>query len=1176
MSRHKLKARDKITQKMSRDGLVERNETTNEDIRVSRREADFDIRGDTPKQKALSQVGTRSNDKTNSRKKSAHRQSEAIRTETSETHSGVKTDVPIKNDTPVIPKQETAANAEHNQFAAPQGEKQAVTAHTETRQNGGAPITPPRKPAVAPDTSRDPPMQQDGNTKLKTQSDTALHHNHSETPSERPKPIKSDSTLKFNHEKTTDGVPRDNELNLRSGKPESEALSQVGTRSKNKRKQKKKGAYRHDKSAVLQHEPQKTAQITDTADVPNETRKHNNIPVTDGEKNPNAVENGDINLVRRKRDYNLRGGKPESVNLSKAGKKPNAKKKHQKKGAYRHNKTSVIQHEPQKVESPLTHKQETAVIPESSKTEQFRDYSETPPQQPLDNPIIQHSSNANFKILRDTALRHTPEQKSDLPTAERKDGKPPFKQNQEQVEQPGEAEAVSKKENTDKQIDNPDNDSPRDTELNDVESETPESSDTPDTPLKHEKSGKLKFNDEETAPKKPDDKQSRKLVKAEHQSERTAEKLEKAKNKLPAKKKLRSERVFDEKKGKAKRRLYFEKEVKTQGQHLKGALPLRPVKAAGNTLMLNAHRKIYQVEHENVGIKAAHRAEMAVEGGVRAVLRHHKTVPYRKVAKLEKQAAKKTIKLNYQKVLADNPKLSSNMLSRMWQKRKIKKDYAKAARDAKKAAKAAKKAGSVTSEAAKLLAGVVRRHPVATAIVVLLALLLFMFMSLFGLGSGIGSSGLSGILAGSYLAEDESIENAELFYSEWETDLQFQILNAESDYPGNDEYRYNVGDISHNPYELLAYLTAVYQNFTYDSISSDLQALFNEQYSLTFTPSVEIRYADPTDANGDGNYEPYEWHVMTVTLTARSFNDVISSKMTAEQQAHYVLLMQTKGGRQYAGNPFDVGWLPYVTSNYGWRVHPITGAKDLHRGIDIALSAGTEIRSTQGGTVTFAGVSGGYGNVVIIENTNGITTKYAHCDTISVSVGQTVSKGDVIATVGNTGDSTGAHLHYELLKDGEYLNPAFFTDTGNFSLMPIYGTPGSAMGDGSFAALLAEAEIFLNYPYVWGGSSPSTSFDCSGYISYILRSSGVKDVGRQTAQGLYNLSTPIQQTAAQPGDLVFFHSTYSSANPITHVGLYVGVIDGHPTMIHAGSPISYARLDTAYWQSHLYSFARLN
>jgi murein DD-endopeptidase MepM/ murein hydrolase activator NlpD len=366
----------------------------------------------------------------------------------------------------------------------------------------------------------------------------------------------------------------------------------------------------------------------------------------------------------------------------------------------------------------------------------------------------------------------------------------------------------------------------------------------------------------------------------------------------------------------------------------------------------------------------------------------------------------------------------------MAQKRKIKKDYAKAARDAKKNAERVKKAGSKVSEAAKALGGAVKRHPIAAAVIVLICLLMFSLMSLIGAFGGMGSGGLGGILSASYLADDQSIDNAELYYTEWETDLQERIANAETDYPGYDEYRYNVGEISHNPYELMAYLTVKYQNFSYDAISADLQALFGEQYSLTFTPTSETRYADPTDANEDGDYEPYEYTIMTVTLTARNFSEVVAAHLSGEEAAHLALLLETKGSRQYLANPFDFEWLSYVSSYYGYRIHPISGVKDIHRGVDIAASLGTEIHSGQDGTVTFAGYSGGYGNVVIIENGDGLVSKYAHCDTLSVTAGQSVKTGDVIATVGNTGNSTGPHLHLEVMKNGEYLNPIYFAATG--------------------------------------------------------------------------------------------------------------------------------------------------
>jgi len=696
-----------------------------------------------------------------------------------------------------------------------------------------------------------------------------------------------------------------------------------------------------------------------------------------------------------------------------------------------------------------------------------------------------------------------------------------------------------------------------------IEADKPRS--TPKSKLKTGTSEKLRVSDV-AAPEAP---LNRKLNKAQARAEHSAHKLESAKNHLPAKKKLRSERVFDERKGKASQKLYFESEVKTQSQHLEGALPTRPVKAAGNAAVGFGHRKLHQVEHENVGTQAAHKAEMGAESVTRVALRHHKLSPYRKVSKLEHQTAKKTIKAEYRKVVAENPKLKSNALSRAFQKRKIKKDYAKTVRDAKKNADRVKQTGSAVSRASKAVAGIVKRHPVGTASVVLVSLLLFTVMSLIGAFGGAASGGFGGILTASYLAEDADVDAAELAYTEWETDLQLQIASAETTHAGYDEYRYSVGDISHNPYELMAALTVLHQNFSYAAVQTELAAWFNDQYTLAFTPTLETRYADPIDANNDGDYEPYEWSVMTVTLTARSFSEVAAARLNGVQLAHYALLLQSKGSRQYVANPFDVEWLSRISSYYGYSVNPANSTKTLSRGVEIAMPQGTEIRAGHAGTVT-VGHDAAFGNYVTLIGTNGVTTQYARCGSVLVANGQSVATGDVIATVGSAG------MYLEVLKNGQYLNPLFFVDTGSFSLLPSYGYAGEPMGDGTYAALIAEAEKYLGYPYVWGGSSPATSFDCSGYISWVLKQSGVYNVGRTSAQGLYNLCTPIAPSDAMPGDLVFFTGTYSSASPVTHVGIYVGYINGYPTMLHCGKPIQYTRIDTAYWQSHAYGFGRIN
>ena len=127
------------------------------------------------------------------------------------------------------------------------------------------------------------------------------------------------------------------------------------------------------------------------------------------------------------------------------------------------------------------------------------------------------------------------------------------------------------------------------------------------------------------------------------------------------------------------------------------------------------------------------------------------------------------------------------------------------------------------------------------------------------------------------------------------------------------------------------------------------------------------------------------------------------------------------------------------------------------------------------------------------------------------------------------------------------------------------------MGDGSYGALFAEASRYIGYPYVWGGSSPATSFDCSGYICWIYTQSGVYHLPRTTAEGIYRQCAIIPREEAKPGDLVFFTGTYASPGPVSHVGMYVG--DGK--MLHAGDPIGFGDLNSNYWRSHYYATGRL-
>ena len=151
----------------------------------------------------------------------------------------------------------------------------------------------------------------------------------------------------------------------------------------------------------------------------------------------------------------------------------------------------------------------------------------------------------------------------------------------------------------------------------------------------------------------------------------------------------------------------------------------------------------------------------------------------------------------------------------------------------------------------------------------------------------------------------------------------------------------------------------------------------------------------------------------------------------------------------------------------------------------------------------------------------------------------------------------------DLFGDSPYVDKYITNPPSDYNVNPEY------LNDEKFAVLITEAEKYLGYPYVWGGSNPDTSFDCSGFVSYVLTNSGLVNTGRLGAQGLYNVCTPVSKANAQPGDLIFFVGTYDTPG-VSHVGIYVG--DG--VMIHCGDPIQYTSINSSYWQSHFYAFGR--
>ena len=556
---------------------------------------------------------------------------------------------------------------------------------------------------------------------------------------------------------------------------------------------------------------------------------------------------------------------------------------------------------------------------------------------------------------------------------------------------------------------------------------------SPSTPASG-RNGRLRFAADENAPERP---KSRKLEKAEQRLKKTSGKLEQARENLPVKRKLR-----------------FEDEVKTQKEHLKGALPLRPVKAGLNTAIVYGHKKIFQVEDDNVEIKAVHKGEMLAEGGVRTALRFKKTAPYRKAAKLEQKAVKQQIDLTYRQNLEKNPKLNSNMFSRAWQKRKIKKDYAKKTRETKKAAERAKEAVKKTGDGVVKVGKAIIKNPKVTILLLLLGFLLLLILSMCSAGSGLMGGGIGGLSVATYPSEDADIVGAQAAYAAMEADLKNRLDNYASLNPGYDEYHFNLDRIWHNPYSLISIISAFHEGaWTLDEVQGTLAMLFERQYTLTETVVVEVRSYEVSYTDDEGNsYSEtvyYNYYIVYVTLDNFNLSHLPIYMMSEMQLSMYALFMSTLGNRP------------------------------------------------------------------------------------------------------------------DLIPVASFPDASYYQDYGRHDIPPEYFV------DETFAAIIKEAEKYLGYPYVWGGYNPNTSFDCSGFVSWVYNQSGW-NFGRLGAQGLYNISSPVSASNAKPGDLIFFVGTYDTPG-VSHVGIYVG--DG--MMLHCGNHIGYSSINTAYWQSKLFAYGRM-
>ena len=680
----------------------------------------------------------------------------------------------------------------------------------------------------------------------------------------------------------------------------------------------------------------------------------------------------------------------------------------------------------------------------------------------------------------------------------------------------------------------------------------------------------------------------KRVQKAADKSEKNRRKLQKAKDKMPKKRQYEMKRVFDEQTGKAR---YVVVPVEVE-------MPFKPEgigKAAVHKLqtenMYFVHRKIAETEKDNSAVEGAHKTEQRAEDVYHYMKYHRKSKAQRKKDRLEKLQKKQVtvdMKLEYEKFLSENPHLKGNspkkQLQRQLQKQRIKREYAKARRagaEAKTAKETFTKTANAATGIAKKLQEIAVKNKTLIITIGIFSLLLIMIMSALSSCGSMFTGTVTTTMASTYLSLPAEIDAADLSFTQKEMTLQNTIDSMETNHPGYDEYDYNLGAIGHDPFTLISYLSAVHTEFTAVDVEHEIQQLFDAMYSLTTEEVEETRTRTGTDAEGNETEEEYTVTILRVTLTVTPLESIVAVRMDTEQAEIFAAYTETKGGLQVFGTPADYYWYYYISSYYGYRKNPNTGAEELHRGVDIAVPTGTVVYAAHDGTVTQAAYDSYYGNYVVITDSKGYTTKYAHMDSLTVSAGQSVKKGDTVGESGNTGSSTGSHLHIECLYNGEYYNPLFYFEAGT---QTIYGeTPGGTGGgtgnvippdsydDATVQALMTEANKYLGMPYTFGGTPPS-SFDCSAFVCWVFSNSGVHDLPRTTAQGIYDQCTPVSAADAKAGDIIFFTGTYNAGRPVTHVGIYCG----NGTMVHCGDPIQYTSINTSYWQSHFYGFGRLN
>ena len=509
-------------------------------------------------------------------------------------------------------------------------------------------------------------------------------------------------------------------------------------------------------------------------------------------------------------------------------------------------------------------------------------------------------------------------------------------------------------------------------------------------------------------------------------------------------------------------RLRFEETTKKPASRMMHPVQ-KTIRSAGDQF----HRQVCDSNaDDNVGVNAALTADNTMKTSLQMgehAYHSHKLRAYRNLDRAEKKWDKANVRYLQKKQETANPQFTSNPVSRWQQKHAIRKEYAKAKRgkstayQAESTVKDAEKATETAVDVIKKAGQKLKSSPREVLICGLIGMLLII-MSAIQSCTPLAQSVLESVVIGTYPAEEEDVRAAERAYVAKEKELQDEMKNYEKYHPGCDEYHVDADEIWHDPYVLIAIISAYYdgQDWDIDSAYPVIEKYFNLQYIVTEDIVTETRYHSATDYQYDeetGEYisvsvsVPYEYKICNVKMENKDLSHLPVVSMSRHGLGMYALYMATHGNME--------------------------------------------------------------------------------------------------------GIFRGGHA-VPLREPGKYDIPQEVLDS-----------------DPTFAKLIEEAEQYIGYPYVWGGDSPETSYDCSGFVSYVFTNSGVYNCGRLGAKGLYSACRKVDEP--KPGDIVFFEGTMGDdVAGITHCGIYVG----NNMMLHCGSPIGYVSLNDSYYKKHFHSFGR--